>query len=90
MFKEAEVSGPYPLSFLKPKWPPPRSSDRRGDFFGEAAVTCDRGYFNGELIEVSRSAIRRYRRNVVLGAARFKTDQHAQGGWVPDAFHRTR
>ena len=35
------------------------------------------------------SAVGRHRCDVVLGAARFRTDQHAQGGWLADALHKT-
>ena len=33
------------------------------------------------------SAVGRHRRDVVLGAARFRTDQHAQSGWLADPRH---
>ena len=31
--------------------------------------------------DADRAAVGRYRRDVVLGAARLRSDQHAQGGW---------
>jgi len=39
--------------------------------------------------DADRAAVGRYRRDVVLGAARLRSDQHAQGGWLADARHKT-
>ena len=38
--------------------------------------------------DADRAAIRRHRRHVVLGAARLRSDQHAQGRWLADARHK--
>ena len=35
-----------------------------------------------------RAAVRRHRRHAVLGAARLRSDQHAQGRWLADARHK--
>ena len=53
---------------------------------------CDRAFARGVQApdqDPNRSAVRRHRRDVVLGAARLRTDQHAQGRWLADPRHKT-
>ena len=39
--------------------------------------------------DANRAAVGRHRRDAVLGAARLRTDQHAQGRWLADPRHKT-
>src|SRR5229473_600217 len=53
---------------------------------------CDRAVARGVQAadqNPKRAAVGRHRHDVVLGAARLGTDQHAQGGWLADALHKT-
>ena len=53
---------------------------------------CNRAFARGVQApdqDLNCSAVGRHRCDVVLGAARFRTDQHAQGGWLADALHKT-
>ena len=53
---------------------------------------CDRAPARGVQAkdqDPDRAAVRRHRRHVVLGTARFRADQHAQGRWLANARHNT-
>ena len=52
---------------------------------------CDRAAARGVQTKdqnADRAAIGRYRRDVILGAARLRPDQHAQDRWLADARHK--
>ena len=52
---------------------------------------CDRAAARGVQAkdqDADRAAIRRHRRHAVLGAARLRPDQHAQGRWLADPRHQ--
>ena len=52
---------------------------------------CDRAAARGVQAtdqDADRAAVGRHRRHAVLGAARLRPDQHAQGRWLADARHK--
>ena len=84
-------TAPSPTAWRKPAIGCSPSHDCRRANGAAAHDRCDRAAARGVQTkdqDADRAAIGRYRRDVILGAACLRPDQHAQDRWLADARHK--